>query len=113
MPDIVPRFASVYGLCATLAILCSTGCSTVQRTPMGFYDLDHFQIDCRKKAEQIAFLQSMRPTNDERLYAGFSAMLQPWTYITDPYGHDSKQAISTGRTQWLINQKLMELRDNC
>jgi len=113
MRDIVPRFASVYGICVTLAILLTTGCSTVQRTPMGFADLDHFKIDCRKKGEQMAFLQSMRPTNDEKLFAGFGAMFQPWTYLTDPYAQDSRQVVSTGRSEWLINQKLMELRDNC
>ena len=113
MRDTVPRFASVYGVCVTLAILLTTGCSTVQRTPMGFADLDHFKIDCRKKSEQIAFLQSMRPTPDEKLLAGFSAMFQPWAYVTDPYGQDSKRVVSTGRSEWVINQHLMTIRDNC
>ena len=113
MRDTVPRFASVYGICVTLAILLTTGCSTVQRTPMGFADLDHFKVDCRKKGEQIAFLQSMRPTNDEKLFAGLSTIFQPWNYIVDPYGHDSNRAVSTGRSEWVINQLLMELRDNC
>ena len=113
MRDTVPRFASVYGVCVTLVILLTTGCSTVQRTPMGFVDLDHFRIDCKKKTQQIAFLQSMRPTPDEKLFAGFSAMLQPWTYITDPYGQDSRQVVSSGRSEWIINQHLMTLRDNC
>ena len=113
MRDIVPRFANVYGVCVILAILLTTGCSTVQRTPMGFADLDHFKVNCKKKAEQIAFLQSMRPTNDEKLFAGFSTIFQPWNYITNPYEHDSNRAVSTGRSEWLINQLLMELRDNC
>ena len=113
MRDTVPRFASVYGVCVTLAVLLTTGCSTVQRTPMGFADLDGFQIDCRRRGEQMAFLQSMRPTNDEKLFAGFGAMLQPWTYLSDPYAQDSRRVVSTGRSEWLINQKLMELRDNC
>ena len=113
MRDTVPRFASVYGVCVTLAILLTTGCSTVQRTPMAFVDLDHFKVDCRKKGEQIAFLQSMRPTNDEKLFAGLSTIFQPWNYIVDPYGHDSNRAVSTGRSEWVINQLLMELRDNC
>ena len=113
MRDTVPRFASVYGVCVTLAILLTTGCSTVQRTPMAFVDLDHFKVNCRKKGEQIAFLQSMRPTNDEKLFAGLSTIFQPWNYIVDPYGHDSNRAVSTGRSEWVINQLLMELRDNC
>jgi hypothetical protein len=113
MRDTVPRFASVYGVCVTIAILLTTGCSTVQRTPMAFADLDHFKINCKKKGEQIAFLQSMRPTNDEKLFAGLSTIFQPWNYIVDPYGHDSNRAVSTGRSEWVINQLLMELRDNC
>ena len=113
MRDTVPRFASVFGVCVTLAVLLTTGCSTVQRTPMAFADLDHFKVNCKKKAEQIAFLQSMRPTNDEKLFAGLSTIFQPWNYIVDPYGHDSNRAVSTGRSEWVINQLLMELRDNC
>ena len=106
-------FAGVSGICVTLAILLTTGCSTVQRTPMAFVDLDHFKINCKKKAEQIAFLQSMRPTPDEKLFAGLSTVFQPWNYIVDPYKHDSNRAVSTGRSDWAINQLLMELRDNC
>ena len=113
MPGTARPSAIVYGTCVTLAILFNAGCASVQQTPMGFQDLNHFKINCKKKAEQIAFLQSMRPTNDEKLFAGFSTMLQPWKYITNPYGHDSNRAVSTGRSEWLINQLLMELRDNC
>ena len=113
MRDTVPRFVSVFGVCVTLAVLLTTGCSTVQRTPMAFADLDHFKVNCKKKGEQIAFLQSMRPTNDEKLFAGLSTIFQPWNYIVDPYGHDSNRAVSTGRSEWVINQLLMELRDNC
>ena len=113
MTDTVRPSASVFGICAILAILLTTGCSTAQRTPMGFVDLDYYQVDCRKKPEQIAFLQSMRPTRDEKLFAGLSAIFQPWQYVSDPYNYDSRRAMSSGRTEWLINQKLMELRDNC
>lgn len=105
--------AIVSGICVTLAILLNAGCATTQQTPMGFVDLNHFQIDCRKKAEQMAFLQSMRPTRDEKLLAGLSAIFQPWTYVTDPYGYSNNRALSSGRTDWLTNQLLMELRDNC
>ena len=113
MQDTAPRFASAFGVCVTLAVLLTTGCTTAQRTPMAYVDLDHFQINCKKKSEQIAFLQSMRPTNDEKLFAGLSTVFRPWTYVTDPYGHDSNRAVSTGRSEWLINQLLVELRDIC
>lgn len=80
---------------------------------MSFQELNYFQIDCTRKAEQVAMLQSMRPTRDDRFFAKISTMIQPWKAVTDPIGRSESQAIGTGRTEWMINQKIIALQKNC
>ena len=106
------RSAVVSGICVTLAILCS-GCSTVGSQPMRFADLDSFQINCKRRTEQIALLQSMRSTSDDRLVALLSNTVQPWKRFSDPDQYEDNTLRGSGRGDWLINQKLMELRDHC
>jgi hypothetical protein len=58
------KFAIVFGLCAIIVSLCS-GCATRSVVTADLYDLNYFQPDCRLKAQQIAFLQSLRPARDQ------------------------------------------------
>lgn len=110
MKNIVRRSKLVSGICVTLAIL-SSGCSTVQRTPMAYEDLNYFQVDCRRKAEQIAMLQSMRATRDEKFYARMNNFLQPWQIVTDPKAYAHRQEVGYGRSDWIINQNLLALKE--
>jgi len=77
---------------------------------MAFHDLDYFQVTCSQKAQQIAMLQSMRSTSDDRLFARASNALQPWLMITNPGQYNENVSRGSSRTDWLLNQKLMELR---
>jgi hypothetical protein len=106
------KSVAVSGICVTLAILCS-GCAAPRSEPMGFTDLDNFQIDCSHRTEQIAFLQSMRSTSDDQLYARASNALQPWLVLTDPTQQYNNAVRGHGRSNWVINQKLIALRDDC
>jgi hypothetical protein len=106
------KSVAVSGICVTLAILCS-GCATSGSQPMRFADLDHFQINCKRRTEQIALLQSMRSTPDDRLFALLSNKVQPWKQFSDPDQYNENIIRGYGRSDWVINQKLMELRDNC
>ena len=107
------KSAVVSGICVTLAILCS-GCATTTGTqPMRFSDLDSFQINCKRRTEQIALLQSMRSTPDDRLFALLSNTVQPWKQFSNPEQYRENAIRGLGRSEWVINQKLMELRDNC
>ena len=103
---------AVSGICVTLAILCS-GCATSRPQAMNFVDLDYFQINCSQRHEQMALLQSMRSTPDDRLFARASNALQPWRAYTNPEQYNNNAAQGYGRSDWVINQKLIELRDNC
>ena len=106
------NFAAVSGICVTLAILCS-GCAAPRSEPMGFIDLDHFQVDCSHRTAQIALLQSMRSTPDDRLVARVGNAIQPWLVYTNPEQHYNNANRGYGRTDWVINRKLIALRDNC
>jgi len=105
------KFAPVSGICVTLAILCS-GCAQAA-PPMDFVDLDYFQIDCSRRTEQIAFLQSLRSTADDRLLARATNALTPWRMFTNPSAYYNNAAQGSSRTDWVINQKLIALRDDC
>ena len=108
--NIRPKSAHVSGICVTLAILCS---GATAAPPVDFTDLDYFQIDCSRRAEQIAFLQSLRSTADDRLFARATNALMPWRMFTNPAAYNNNAAQGSSRTDWVINQKLMALRDDC
>ena len=107
------KSAVVSGICVTLAILCSGCATTTGSQPMRFADLNSFQINCNRRAEQMAMLQSMRSTPDDRLFALLSNTVQPWKQFSDPEQYNENIIRGYGRGDWVINQKLMELRDNC
>jgi hypothetical protein len=77
---------------------------------MSSYDLDYFQVDCSKKNEQVAFLQSMRQTTDETFSATLQNMLQPWKIFTDPVSYDINHNISRRNPNKYINYHLNQLR---
>ena len=108
--NIRPKSAHVSGICVTLAILCS---GATAAPPVDFTDLDYFQIDCSRRAEQIAFLQSLRSTADDRLFARATNALMPWRMFTNPAAYNNNAAQGSSRTDWVINQKLIALRDDC
>ena len=108
--NIRPKSAHVSGICVTLAILCSDAMSA---PAVDFTDLDYFQIDCSRRTEQIAFLQSLRSTADDRLFARATNALMPWRMFTNPSAYYNNAAQGSNRTDWVINQKLIALRDDC
>ena len=112
MNNTARRLKLVFGTFGIVVSLCSmAGCGTVHRTPMAAADLNYFQINCKIKTEQIAMLQSMRTTPDEQLIARVSNALQPWQVVTSNEEYKHKQQIGSTRTNWLINQHLMALRE--
>ena len=76
-------------------------------------DLGSFQIDCRIKEQQIAMLQSMRVSKDDRIVNALATVFQPWQAVTAPDQTYQRQEIRSGRTNWLINQNLQRLAYDC
>lgn len=62
-----------------------SGCAAypdATRIPMSTTDLNHFQVDCRVKDQQVAMLQSMRQTPNEQFASRMRAM-NPLTWTSD------------------------------
>ena len=85
MKTAVRRSAIVFGMCVMCAVL-SSGCATQvnpNRVPMSAEDLNHYQIDCRLKNQQVAMLQSMRQSKNDIFAARMRAMTQPFSWGPD------------------------------
>lgn len=81
----VRRFAKVFGMCVITVGLFS-GCATQinpHRVPMSTQDLNHLQVDCRIKSQQVAMLQSMRQSRDEQFAASMRSRLRPFSWTPD------------------------------
>lgn len=100
-----------FGVCVLSAILFS-GCAGT-RQPMYSVDLNHYQIDCNNRAAQIRFLESQKTSRDDRAANNLWQALTPWTWVTDPNTAGERAAIGSGKTDWLLNQKLLRLAYDC
>ena len=103
MNKAVHTSAIVFGMCVMFASLCS-GCATQidpNRVPMSTVDLNHFQIDCRIKEQQVAMLQSMRQSNQDIFASKLRSMAQPFSWGTD---HDIAHGNVNGYLDYHLNQ---------
>jgi hypothetical protein len=94
------------------AIIVSVSASAELRV-MPTIDLDHFQIDCRIKEQQIRFLQSMRVNADERINANLLNIGLLWQRFTNPAQFQQRADIGSGYSNWAINQLLVRLAHDC
>jgi len=89
-----------------------SGCGTLPSTPKPFqparypvilteYELNHFQIDCDNKKEQVEFLQGQRRTKAE--------VINSWLKL--PF--NGFQPVLSERRNWLIDHNLTDLRNLC
>ena len=76
---------------------------------MSAQDLNYFQVDCKRKAEQVAMLQSMRQTRDQQGFAALENMFTPWKAITDPQAYQVRQDVGSGNINKQINYNLFLL----
>lgn len=96
MNAVVQKFVTAFGMCVITASLCS-GCATgaPPAQSVSFEELNTYQIDCRKKEEQIKFLTSLRRSADDRLFT-----LDGWFGVND-------------RINWVINYHLVYINQYC
>lgn len=78
---------------ALMCSACATG--TPSRMSMNTSDLSWFAYDCSRSREQMAFLNSLRRSDDDQLFS-----ISGWT------GEDRHR-------NWLINYHIRYLRDYC
>jgi len=115
MNALAHRSRLVSGIFVTIAALCS-GCAgglAANHTPMAVVDLDTFVIDCKMKHQQVAMLQNMRQSPDEIFRSQTKNAFTPWGVFTAPRTHALNQDIGSGQINWMINQHLIKLRDQC
>jgi hypothetical protein len=83
----------------------------MDRIPMSIDDLDRrFQIDCKRKQQQIEMLQSMRQSGDESFDAYMRVLLQPWRIFTNPAELEVDLELTKGNPNKYINYHLHQLR---
>lgn len=112
MKTIVRKFVTVFGICAITVSLCS-GCATQpnpQRIAMSTRDLNHYQIDCSRKQEQVQFLQSMRVSQEEQFAARMRLMWRSDQMFTNPQVYLVNHDTAYGNHNKYINYLLKELQ---
>jgi hypothetical protein len=80
---------------------------------MAYNDVNHYQMDCAKKNEQVAMLNSMRSSRDDRAMAKLRNIFQPWLQVTDPDQYANNYYQGIGRTDAYINYKIQDLLNFC
>jgi hypothetical protein len=107
------KFAIVFGMCVTIASL-SSGCAISPNPNRVTASIEHldsgFRLDCSRKQEQIAMLQSMRQSRDESFEAYLRVFLQPWRVVTAPGDHQIDVEVAYGNPNKYINYHLNQLR---
>jgi len=111
--NIMHKLKIAFGCFAIAATLLNAGCATnpAPHRTMNWQDLEWFVVDCGHKSEQVAMLQAMRPTNDEKLFARLGNELLFWQPFTNPNKFEQRQQIGSNRIDWLINQHLLRLSE--
>lgn len=76
---------------------------------MSYQELNYFQVDCKRKQQQVEMLQNMRQSREEMASAATTNLFQPWTAVTDPRGFYERQKASEGGINKQINYNLFLL----
>ena len=94
------------------AVLVMSGCSTTQNMSMN--DLDYFKPDCTRRDEQMRWLASQMPTQNEYMINRMTTTSLEgvlWTKADGTY--EQKQAIASGRYPMVIQAHMDYLRRHC
>jgi hypothetical protein len=92
-----------------ISVSLFSGCAGPLRPQFTADQLIKFRVDCSKKSEQIAFLESIKPTSSEERDA---------RSIANSLGqnnpkYDTYRMIADGTTGTLINDKIILLEEKC
>lgn len=101
-----------FGAFAIIVSVSLSACAT-DGTFMSARELEHFEIDCSRRAEQVAFLESQRPNAVDQQEARLENFFKPWRLWTEQDGFVSNTSIGSGQQEWVINQKLMRINSVC
>lgn len=81
--------------------------------PMYTEDLNGFQIDCRKRDEQIRFLLGQLSSRDDRLLSWWTNYWDPMGVIKPSDDYHLRANISSRMSDWHVHQNLKHIYDFC
>ena len=82
-----------------------------ERVPMTSMDLNYYQVDCRRKQEQIEFLQRQRLSQEEQFAARMRLMWRSDQLVTNPRVYLINYDMAHGNPNKYINYLLRELAE--
>lgn len=77
---------------------------------MATQDLNYFVVDCRRKQQQIEFIQTLRVSQDQQLAARLRMMSKPWEMVTAPQVYAVNYDMAMNNPNKYINFILRELQ---
>jgi len=88
------------------------GCSTTQQMAMN--DLDYFKPDCKRRDEQLRWLASQMPSQQDYM-ANRAAVgsLEGWVITTWDGTYEQRNAIASGRYQMVVLAHMDYLKRHC
>lgn len=99
-------------LISAILLLALVGCSTTQQMSMN--DLDYFKPDCKRRDEQLRWLASQMPTQQD-LMVNRAAVgsLEGWVITTWDGTYEQRNAVASGRYQMVILAHMDYLKRHC
>ena len=95
-----------FGVCVVFVSLASlTGCAT--RVSYGTQRMSDFRPDCRIAEQQIAWLQSMRPTESEKATAKVRSVFLKAPMLNDSYWDN--RLVSEGYIDWWVETNIRQV----
>ena len=82
-----------------------------ERVPMTSMDLNYYQVDCRRKQEQIEFLQRQRLSQEEQFAARMRLMWRSDQLVTNSRVYLVNYDMAHGNPNKYINYLLRELAE--
>lgn len=89
-----------------------TGCTTTSK--MNVEDLNHFRVDCSRKYEQLAFLESQMPSQRDRLVNGLRTTSPVGVVATMLDGtYHEEQAMFNDRQKNIARHLIYQIKSHC
>jgi len=102
-----------FGAYVIIVSVSLSACATTDGVFMSARELENFEINCSKRTEQVAFLESQRSTDVDRQNARLENFFKPWKLWTERDGFEDNVSMGSGQQEWIINQKLMRINSAC
>lgn len=101
-------------LLAAAVIAALSGCTTTTPANMDVVDLNYYQIDCKRREEQMAFLQRQIPSQHDRLVNGLRMTSVSGSVQSAFEGtYTENRATFDRRQQAIADNLILSIRRHC